>query len=332
MTKTLFMCHFVANYFKFDSRSAVVPSSATASASFVCNKMATFTGAERARCVLLFHETNSATSVQSRFRTEYGRDPPSRPPSYSWHKNFVKRNRQVAHRLVMLLSNRSGKTLPVVLQNQRGVQLWRQEFHKRQFSKCYGDNCLIPQIDEDEQQDSPFYYQQDGAPPHTDVRDFLNGRFPGRWIGHWPCTTSFPRFDSYGFFLWGFIKDNVYVPPLPASLADLRRITAAVAEVKPDLLERVWREIDYRKSRSPSGMCTLCGAAWWRLNGHAEIVVDYYCLAHEPVIADHNHGRAGLSTLRYRRRGGLTCGRETHTSSTVVSVIRVGDTKRDSPF
>ncbi|XP_046658923.1 uncharacterized protein LOC124353121 [Homalodisca vitripennis] len=49
--------------------------------------MATFTGAERARCVLLFHE--SATSIQCRFRTEYRRDPPSRPYIYSWHKNFV---------------------------------------------------------------------------------------------------------------------------------------------------------------------------------------------------------------------------------------------------
>ncbi|KAG8276129.1 hypothetical protein J6590_071735 [Homalodisca vitripennis] len=52
-------------------------------------------------------------------------------------------------------------------------------------------------------------------------------------------ATSFPPFDSYVFFLWGFIKDKVYIPPLPASLADLRRrIAAAVAEVTPDLLER----------------------------------------------------------------------------------------------
>ncbi|KAG8290782.1 hypothetical protein J6590_076173 [Homalodisca vitripennis] len=57
-------------------------------------------------------------------------------------------------------------------------------------------------------------------------------------------ANSFPRFDCYGFFLWGFITDKVYVSPLPASLADLRRkITAAVAEITPDLLERVWREI-----------------------------------------------------------------------------------------
>ncbi|KAG8324959.1 hypothetical protein J6590_078929 [Homalodisca vitripennis] len=54
---------------------------------------------------------------------------------------FVMRNRQFAHRLVMLLSNRSGKPLSVVLKHQRGVQLWRLEFHKRQFSECYGVVC-----------------------------------------------------------------------------------------------------------------------------------------------------------------------------------------------
>ncbi|KDR17427.1 CUG-BP- and ETR-3-like factor 2 [Zootermopsis nevadensis] len=51
--------------------------------------MATFTGAERARCVLWFEETKSATMVQRNFRTQYGKDPPSRPTIYSWHKNFV---------------------------------------------------------------------------------------------------------------------------------------------------------------------------------------------------------------------------------------------------
>jgi hypothetical protein len=39
----------------------------------------------------------------------------------------------------------------------------------------------------------------------------------------------------------------VYVPPLPANVAELRtRITAAVAEVTPEMLRRVWQEIDYR--------------------------------------------------------------------------------------
>ncbi|KAG8273110.1 hypothetical protein J6590_027448 [Homalodisca vitripennis] len=100
---------------------------------------------------------------------------------------------------------------------------------------------LIPQIDEGEQQDAPFYYQQDGAPPHylTDAGLSVQDQLRGHLVP--------PVFDSYGFFLWGFIKDKVYVLPLPASLADLRRrITAGVAEVTPDLVKRVWREIDYR--------------------------------------------------------------------------------------
>ena len=59
--------------------------------------MATFTGAERARCVLWLHETNSATSVQRRFRNEFGKDPPSRPTIYSWHKTFVETGCSVRH-------------------------------------------------------------------------------------------------------------------------------------------------------------------------------------------------------------------------------------------
>lgn len=43
---------------------------------------------------------------------------------------------------------------------------------------------LIPQIDEDDRERN-VYFMHDGAPPHylTDVRDFLNDRFPGQWIG-----------------------------------------------------------------------------------------------------------------------------------------------------
>ncbi|PNF19367.1 hypothetical protein B7P43_G06707 [Cryptotermes secundus] len=51
--------------------------------------MATFTGAECARCVFWFEETESATQVQRKFCTQYRKEPPSRPTVYSWHKNFV---------------------------------------------------------------------------------------------------------------------------------------------------------------------------------------------------------------------------------------------------
>jgi hypothetical protein len=50
------------------------------------------------------------------------------------------------------------------------------------------------------------------------------------------------------FFLWGFVKDRVFVPPLPANVAELRtRITAAVAEVTREMLRSVWQDIDYTR-------------------------------------------------------------------------------------
>ena len=61
----------------------------------------------------------------------------------------------------------------------------------------------------------------------------------------WPPRS--PDLTPYEFFLLGFVKDIVFVPPLPANLKDLRnRITAAVVLVGRDMLTRVWNEMDYR--------------------------------------------------------------------------------------
>jgi hypothetical protein len=62
---------------------------------------------------------------------------------------------------------------------------------------------FIPQLDEDDQQGC-IRFQQDGAPPHylAEVREYLNTRFPGRWIGReapiaWPpvffVNYNYPR-------------------------------------------------------------------------------------------------------------------------------------------
>jgi len=49
------------------------------------------------------------------------------------------------------------------------------------------------------------------------------------------------------FFLWGYVKERVYVPPLPADLDEFtNRITAAVKSVTEDNLRRVWDEFSYR--------------------------------------------------------------------------------------
>jgi len=48
-------------------------------------------------------------------------------------------------------------------------------------------------------------------------------------------------------FLRGYVKERVYVPPLPADLDELtNRITAAVKSVTEDTLRRVWDEFSYR--------------------------------------------------------------------------------------
>jgi hypothetical protein len=86
-------------------------------------------------------------------------------------------------------------------------------------------------------------------------RHCLNENLPHSWIGRsvitdlsfhtWPPRS--PDLTPCDFFLWGYIKDVVYVPPLPNDIQELRqRIIAAVATINRDMLERVWTEMDYR--------------------------------------------------------------------------------------
>ena len=66
---------------------------------------------------------------------------------------------------------------------------------------------------------------------HNEVRRYLNNVLPRRWIGRgcerdnrlmpWPARS--PDLTPCDFFLWGYIKDKVYVPPLPNDLGDLKR-------------------------------------------------------------------------------------------------------------
>jgi len=49
------------------------------------------------------------------------------------------------------------------------------------------------------------------------------------------------------FFLWCYVKDQVYVPPLPASIPELKvRIITATETNTADMLQTVWNELDYR--------------------------------------------------------------------------------------
>jgi len=75
----------------------------------------------------------------------------------------------------------------------------------------------LPQLLEDVplNKQSRIYFQHDGAPSHSsrEVRNFLNCRFPGRWIGHgsphnWPARSA--GLNPLDYCVWGWMKELVY--------------------------------------------------------------------------------------------------------------------------
>jgi len=48
-----------------------------------------------------------------------------------------------------------------------------------------------------------------------------------------------PDASPCDFFLWGYVKDQVYVPPLPASIPEVKiRIRTAIETITADMLQR----------------------------------------------------------------------------------------------
>ena len=57
----------------------------------------------------------------------------------------------------------------------------------------------------------------------------------------WPPRS--PDLTPCDFFLWGYVKDNAYKPPLPQNVRELQdRIRAAVQTIDENMLKRVWQE------------------------------------------------------------------------------------------
>ena len=58
--------------------------------------------------------------------------------------------------------------------------------------------------------------------------------------------------------LWGFVKDTVFVPPVPANFQELCDLTAAAVSLTDcDMLTRVWKELDYQMSAISAKVDTL---------------------------------------------------------------------------
>ena len=57
----------------------------------------------------------------------------------------------------------------------------------------------------------------------------------------WPPRS--PDLTPCDFFLWGYVKDNAYKPPLPQNVRELQdRIRTAVQTINGNMLKRVWQE------------------------------------------------------------------------------------------
>jgi len=70
----------------------------------------------------------------------------------------------------------------------------------------------------------------------------------------WPHGS--PDTTQCDIFLWGYVKNQVYIPPLHAGIPELKvRIRTAIETVTADMLQTVWNEIDYRVDvcRIPNG-------------------------------------------------------------------------------
>jgi len=113
---------------------------------------------------------------------------------------------------------------------------------------------LESQMDENgglELNEENLHFQQDGAPPHyaLPVREWLNERFPGKWIGRrgaieWPARS--PDLTPLDFFLWGHLKTQVYKTP-PESIQDLKnRITLECRRITRETLLKVREEFQNR--------------------------------------------------------------------------------------
>jgi hypothetical protein len=112
---------------------------------------------------------------------------------------------------------------------------------------------LFPQLQVDS---DDFILQQDGDLPHfhREVQRFLSEHLPRRWIGRCVQNTDLPLEDwpprspditPCDFFLWGYAKDLVFLPPLPCNLKEMKeRFMAAMLTVDSDTLQRVWDGLD----------------------------------------------------------------------------------------
>lgn len=93
-----------------------------------------------------------------------------------------------------------------------------------------------------------MWFQQDGAPRHSSivVKDVLRQMFRNKWIANggpvsWPARS--PDLSILDFFVWGHVKQKVYITA-PENLENLRnRITEVCRQITPYMLQKARRNL-----------------------------------------------------------------------------------------
>lgn len=96
-----------------------------------------------------------------------------------------------------------------------------------------------------------MWFLHDGAPVHhtAPIHNYLNNMFPNRWIGRggpfsWPPRS--PGLSKIDFFMWGYIKNEVYKIP-PTTQQDMKqRIRDVFQTINVLMLQNVQRSFEER--------------------------------------------------------------------------------------
>ncbi len=91
-------------------------------------------------------------------------------------------------------------------------------------------------------------FQQDSAPPHfsKEVREWLNKNLNDRWIGRGGPISWAPRspdLTTLDFYLWGYIKSNVYKTKVEDICQLKNRIEKEIKAIKKETLQNVFNDI-----------------------------------------------------------------------------------------
>ena len=97
-----------------------------------------------------------------------------------------------------------------------------------------------------------MYYQHDGAPPHFSqvVRQYLNHKFPNRWIGrggakNWSPWS--PDLNPLDYHVWGYMKAVVYAHKVNTREETLQRIFSSARSINnAAVFRKITRSLDTR--------------------------------------------------------------------------------------